>query len=651
MDVLELKSILTELINASAEDQPAKISRLYHDNPKFSHAISAGLADTSNESTLCDTVQIIAELGKSEECRKSLEPCLNALAAFLRDESLSAETFHQVFRAVGNICYENDSGRGILRDVGGIPNLVGAVGKWLNVWKESVFSVDQTRMLTVSIGCLCNVIEGNVPCQTAAVTAGLIKLLSDVLAEQPHLPPSLYTLLLAALSSLTGHADFRPAILNSQLVTITLYSLQFADGLPTESTEYALDFLTDLSVTDGGLPVLATSGVVGALISVITAATVSTEEESRDLSKKAENLLVEILAHSDSLSVVTIEETNHILSAAAEWLVEECETTLSTTAALVIGNLARDKSSCDRIFEITGNIPVKLLGLLKRLAVFDQYEVTEGEAEPVNRQAQLQYALLSALKNLSVDEELRLRLVALGGVEVMVEISIGLLPQPESEIEKALIPVVAKLLTTLRMYARLNESVARLVGSRLELLQLVLRSCEVRALLAEAIGLLLVLSGYSALRPSLRGDLRKIGLMQFIIGALRRSVPEQVGALVLANALLGKKEDCSQPEEILDPFRHTDNETEDVDGGTDCDHPEDLNQSLLTALTTCLLEEKVDPAVMLNGLLLLETIAQGKNGSSLAVTLTGEIVVLIRQLQSHADERIRAAAKVLDKFL
>ena len=101
-------------------------------------------------------------------------------------------------------------------------------------------------------GCIQNVLESNLPCQSAALDCGLLSLLSDLLSDRSL--SSCHETLLSILCSITEHAEFRQKIMDSTLLSDVLRLL---DGnhtdSPPEITEFALDFLADVAVSEGGL--------------------------------------------------------------------------------------------------------------------------------------------------------------------------------------------------------------------------------------------------------------------------------------------------------------------------------------------------------------------------------------------------------------
>ena len=488
--------------------------------------------------------------------------------------------------------------------------------------KVSFVGSSKFRWFSVMTGCIHNVLESNLPCQSAALDCGLLSLLSDLLSDRSL--SSCHETLLSILCSITEHAEFRQKIMDS---TLPRDVLRLLDGNHTvsspEITEFALDFLADVAVSAGGLLLLMKHGAGGVLISFLQNFTSSIPEA---ISKKAENLLVELLADLSSVALLPDQENDTFLSTAVIWLTGYPRG-LSRTGALIIANLARDRKNCIRIFDAGLSIPGALLHTLENAnrSINQSKATTEAEStQAIDPAMQLQFAVLSALKNLAVEEDLRQRLIDSNLLVTLTEV-LGKNRAAVANTDKNRIPVVGKVFTLLRMCAALNEAAAKFIASNEELVEIVLRCCTVPALSREAIRVLIALLSYPGpFHRTIVQCLWKHGMVNVIRDLTASStLLDQIGALVLLNATVS---------------------TDTLD---EADFAKEIAESdLIQNVNRRLCEEDLDKTILLQSLQFFEKIS---NSAVLREILQSkEIFPVLQPLQSHSEEAVR---KIVERIL
>ena len=102
---------------------------------------------------------------------------------------------------------------------------------------------------------------------------------------------------------------------------------------------------------------------------------------------------------------------------------------MKVTAALCIGNLCCSKENCQKVIQDFAPALIQAL---------------QNHQAPLIRDVKLQHAILSALKNLTVDPEGRKILIKAGILQPCLELAAGLSLTPITQ------PVVMKLLATFR---------------------------------------------------------------------------------------------------------------------------------------------------------------------------------------------------------
>ena len=182
---------------------------------------------------------------------------------------------------------------------------------------------------------------------------------------------------------------------------------------------------------------------------------------------------MELLADLSSVALLSNQENDTFLSTAVIWLTGYPRG-LSRTGALIIANLARDRKNCIRIFDAGLSIPGALLHTLENAnrSINQSKATTEAEStQAIDPAMQLQFAVLSALKNLAVEEDLRQRLIDSNLLVTLTEV-LGKNRAAVANTDKNRIPVVGKVFTLLRMCAALNEAAAKSIALNEELVEI-----------------------------------------------------------------------------------------------------------------------------------------------------------------------------------
>ncbi|XP_055331486.1 GTPase-GDP dissociation stimulator vimar-like [Paramacrobiotus metropolitanus] len=669
-DFLEQQSILTDItaeISASSKDEFDGKCRFVC-SPRFLDTLRTIFKLTSttflhSQEGLHKCIILISELAKCESVRHALEPFLVALTDFLERASLSEsfrfDVVYDCLRATGNICYENDSGRQIFLDAKGFAKLLSAMNLAVS-WAQSE-PKEVLKLTKTAVGCLCNVIDSNAACQKAAISSGVFVLLRRLLCDDFY--TELHATILAAFVILAEHVETLESLGDPQLISLLLEFLQ-ADN--DNLVENSLDLLVKISDSEEGKLAVRQANAISILLEVLERNNLNSE-----LQDQCSSLLVELsvgcaLPHNHNENGICFEA-----EMAAKWLVDNDWNRISKriTAALFIGNLMRDEQSClafishrlsdgNTVAEILKNVFIQSLDLADKILASDDFRTDTGRCNQCIKSSsrlsqklqeddnytdiqpedcpncllisqrkqvlQLQYAVVSALKNLVVNETVRRRVfLDLNFAEVLILAVVKLGQFTCGPIRS---PVVSKFLALLRMFISLDQDTAVLFGtSDVVVKQMFSWVTEPTVTNYSLLAVVTTVktSNYSC-------NVMNCFLRHGMVKLLSDQLIEKAAAVVMSG--LGAIALFFQQQDAVRMFLE------------DADH-----QEFLSALNTCLQDGRLSTDGVLLGLQIVEYLSRAQKFAS--VILRSGIPGTVARLKSHPVEDIRKKAAQIDTFL
>ncbi|XP_065353013.1 GTPase-GDP dissociation stimulator vimar [Cloeon dipterum] len=447
-----LASLLGELENAKSDDAIlAALDSIVFSAAEFtndSKELLQNVADRfanileSNQgpSSMERTARATAELAKLEVGRgafaanKKLMVALSKLLLHLEDQP---NVQLQACRALGNICYENDDGRAhVLEMDKGLETVIQLLGQAIK---------ENQPLKSVVAGFLLNLLAGQEETQRKALELGIVPILTEYLESgseegngQSHI-----------LMILNLLADINNELLTDRLCQAMVNLLgQSSSG---ELSEMCLELMLSQSESENVKSHLAKAQLCEQLNGLAHKhKDLLQDDEARGLLKLACDLIVSVLTGDEAMELLYMGGEGQVFKEMTAWLSIDDED-LQITAVLAMGNFARTDKHCMQI--VKKGIGKKLLDL-----------VAKNNAMAAG--IRLQHALLSALRNLAIPAENKAILLKDGLLD-------SILPM----IEIPTLPVVFKLLGTLRMAIDGQESAACQLGVNSALLSKVVSWC------------------------------------------------------------------------------------------------------------------------------------------------------------------------------
>ncbi|XP_076361229.1 rap1 GTPase-GDP dissociation stimulator 1-like isoform X1 [Tachypleus tridentatus] len=378
---------------------------------------------------LTKLLELMAEVAKCELARKSLSDptVVSTLLELL--SSKDNQVVLQSCRALGNVCFDNDLARGIVKDHKGVEKLVDLLKSLLEM-KEMPHNLQATAS-----GCLLNMTETCDETQEQALKAGITDVLLQYLSRY-HSDEDVASHCLLVLNCLADYDIGRETLVER---TSLSYLLEILDkNLTSEVLETLLELFGNLLENDNVKLQLAELGFCERLLALMKKCQDGDyNEESHNILKTLCDLTVLILTGDDSMEKLYGGRTTEVYKQTMNWICSNDEN-LQIGGALAAGNFARKDEHCIQMMK--DHVPKDLIELLKKHCGKD------GDIR-------LQHAVLSALKNLAIPMENKAVLVELGVVDHLLKMT---------EVETY--PVVFKLLGTLRMLVDKQDNVARRIG-------------------------------------------------------------------------------------------------------------------------------------------------------------------------------------------
>ncbi|XP_012214693.1 GTPase-GDP dissociation stimulator vimar isoform X2 [Linepithema humile] len=393
---------------------------------------------------IAKTAKAIAEIAKTEKGR---EKCTNVrliqtLINLLKEEDIHILT--QTSRALGNICYENESGKKLVREQDGLKVILIVLKKAVALKNAEGASF----LRNVVAGFLLNFLVDQEALHKKALEEDTVPIICSVLEEDG-----------TSGGEAAMHALFILGILNDanivfldERLTKVLINILISDT-SSELSEMCLELLHGQAEDEESKLLLAKAGVCELLVKLLEKhGPQCIDEETRSILKVACNLIVLILTGDDSMNFLYDNSQGPVYKKLVEWL-ESIDEDLQITAVLAMGNFARTDTHCKRMVE--QGIHRKLLKLLQR---------NSSKSGDIR----CQHALLSALRNLVIPVDNKSLILADGLIDVLYPM-----------LDIPTFPVVFKLLGTLRIVIDGQREAAVSLGRREDLIKRAVEWCGI----------------------------------------------------------------------------------------------------------------------------------------------------------------------------
>ncbi|XP_050456937.1 GTPase-GDP dissociation stimulator vimar isoform X1 [Cataglyphis hispanica] len=386
----------------------------------------------------------IAEIAKTERGR---EKCTNigliqTLVDLLKKKDIDILT--QASRALGNICYENENGKKLVREQDGLKII-------LTVLKESIAlknAEGASFLRNVTAGFLLNFLVDQEVLYEEALKEDIVPTICSILEEDGISGGEAAVHALLTLSLLN---DANIIFLDERLTKV-LVNVLISDT-SSELCEMCLELLHGQAEDEKIKLLLAKTEVCDLLLKLLEKhGPHCNDEETRFVLKVACNLIVLILTGDDSMNFLYDNSNGPVYKKLVEWL-ESIDEDLQITAVLAMGNFARTDIHCKHMVE--QGIHRKLLKLLQK---------NDSKSGDIR----CQHALLSALRNLVIPMDNKSLILADGLIDVLYPM-----------LDIPTFPVVFKLLGTLRIVIDGQREAAISLGRREDLIKRAVEWCNI----------------------------------------------------------------------------------------------------------------------------------------------------------------------------
>ncbi|XP_018364386.1 PREDICTED: rap1 GTPase-GDP dissociation stimulator 1-B [Trachymyrmex cornetzi] len=392
---------------------------------------------------IAKTAKAIAEIAKTDRGREKCTSfeLIRTLIDLLKEEDIDILT--QTSRALGNICYENETGKNLVTEQDGLKVILALLRKGI-----ALGNVEGASFLrNVAAGVLLNFLVDQEMLYRKALEEDMVPIICSILEEDGINGDESAVQVLLTLGILN---DVNIVFLNERLTRVLVDIL--ASDTSSELSEMCLEILHGQAEDENAKLLLAKAGVCELLLKLLEKHSPQcTDEETRSILKVTCNLIVLILTGDDSMNFLYDDGKGPVYRKLIEWL-ESVDEDLQITAVLAMGNVARTDIHCKRMVE--QGIHRKLLKILER----------NGNKSGDIR---CQHALLSALRNLVIPADNKSLILADGLIDVLYPM-----------LEIPTYPVVFKLLGTLRIVIDGQKEAAVSLGRREDLIKRVVEWCS-----------------------------------------------------------------------------------------------------------------------------------------------------------------------------
>ncbi|EFN75447.1 Rap1 GTPase-GDP dissociation stimulator 1-B [Harpegnathos saltator] len=397
------------------------------------------LLEHKSKQIVAKTAKAIAEIAKTERGREKCTSVelIRALIGLLKEKDIDVLT--QTSRALGNICYENENGKRLVKEEDGLKVI-------LTVLKNGIAlknSEGASFLRNVAAGFLLNFLVDQESLHKKALEEDTVPIICSVLEEDGTNGGEAAMHALLTLGILN---DANIVFLDERLTKILVNIL--TSDTSSELSEMCLELLHEKAKL-----LLAKAGVCELLLKLLEKhGPQCNDEETRSILKVACNLIVLILTGDDSMNFLYDNSKGPVYRKLVEWL-ESDDEDLQITAVLAMGNFARTDTHCKYMVE--QGIHRELLKLLQK---------NDSKSGDIR----CQHALLSALRNLVIPADNKSLILADGLIDVLYPM-----------LDIPTFPVVFKLLGTLRIVIDGQREAAVSLGRREDLIERAVEWCSI----------------------------------------------------------------------------------------------------------------------------------------------------------------------------
>ncbi|XP_015918634.1 rap1 GTPase-GDP dissociation stimulator 1 [Parasteatoda tepidariorum] len=381
-------------------------------------------------STFALVAEILAEVAKLDSGRQICSDSaviVPLLELLLNNDS---NVVLQVCRALGNICYDNDAARSLVKEHNGVDRLIQLLRNLLE--KDNL----PENLRTITSGCLLNLTDTYEEIQDQAVEAGILDVLLQYLLKFSS-DEDVVTHCLLVLSCLADSNNGRAKILEKSVLSSLLNLLE--KPLNDDILDSLLELFGNLCENDSAKLSLAEMGLCEKLVQLVRKhlSSGNVVNGTFNVCKTVPDLVILILTGDASMEHLWNDGQGVVYKETLSWLKSNDENLL-IAGALATGNFARKDSHCIQM--LADGVVEELRSLLAK------HSGRDGDIR-------MQHAVLSALRNLAIPAQNKAAMVNLGVVSNLIEM-----------MSVETFPVVFKLLGTLRMLLDKQENVAKSVG-------------------------------------------------------------------------------------------------------------------------------------------------------------------------------------------
>ncbi|XP_013416802.1 rap1 GTPase-GDP dissociation stimulator 1 [Lingula anatina] len=436
---------LLDLLSNEEEDDAEKVFKELLQSGLLSELHHVLTQDTKNSKI--KAAQVVAEVAKEESMRT---PCVEAglispLLQLLEKENVGACI--QSCRALGNICFDNDTGRDAMKEAGGLAKLLEFMKYHLSTTGEQ-----ESELRMILCGCLVNLTNANESLQLLALESGALELLNQYIKSFQDEKDVIQMALLCV--DCLADTDKGKELLEKIPLVSSLTELLEIDS-SQEQKETVLDALATMAESDAVKKELAATKAAKHCTTILKEKCKLRDDKSQQLLKLAADLLILILTGDESVEILYNDGEGEIYKETLSWL-KTGNIVLQTTAALAIGNFARSDDQCYRLVHRDKIVP-DLLNLLTDL-------------DEIGMNTTLHHAVLSTLRNLAIPAENKPKLISLGLIEKVLPLT-----------SSVMTPVIFKLLGVLRMLIDGEVLAATKLGTNKEFVEQVVSWCGMNA--------------------------------------------------------------------------------------------------------------------------------------------------------------------------
>ncbi|CAH1247012.1 RAP1GDS1 [Branchiostoma lanceolatum] len=393
--------------------------------PKLCPLLGTGCKDVA------EVAKLVAELAKNEFLRL---PCVEAglvqpLVGLLSCDEPAA--VKQACRALGNICFDNDPARNVVKSLGGLEKLFAI----LQSLTSSQPQPDHSSMCAVGCGFLLNLTNTHESLQSEALSLGAVKVLVEILRQNME-DPSVCQMVLLCVGSMAESDAGKESLHGASFAPHVVKLMETEVG--SDLMETILELLATLAEHDEIKLQIVQAGATASLLRLTCESEGANEGDGSSLPKVSADLIVQLLTGDESMKLLYASGDGPVLKEVmSAWLPSDREH-LQVAGVLAVGNFARNEENCVQL--VAMGIVEPLLTLLHK---------HDGKVGAMN----IQHGVLSALRNLAIPV-----------ANKAVLLKAGVLKDLLSCLDVDISPVQFKLLGTLRMLVDGQESTALQVG-------------------------------------------------------------------------------------------------------------------------------------------------------------------------------------------